>query len=70
MNTKKTLKNWKAEDLVDSFVFPIELSHEERKAADRDLAEGRRRHRMNMTEHEKQLLRVMQLKYRLEKSTK
>lgn len=66
MKTKKTLSDWKAEDLVDSFVFPAGVSQEEQKSADQELADARQTKRLNMTEHEKLMLRLMQLRYRLE----
>ena len=66
MTLKKAARDWKSEDLVDSFVFPIELSHEEKKTADHELAEARGKKRLSMNEQEKLLLRLMQLRYRLE----
>ena len=66
MTLKKATRDWKSEDLVDSFVFPVELSQEERRSADQELAEARRKKRTNMTEHEMVLLRLTQLRYRLE----
>jgi hypothetical protein len=63
---KKATNDWKPEDLVDSIVFPVELSREERKTADKELNEARRKKRMKMSGHERLLLRLMQLRYRLE----
>ncbi|HRI78124.1 MAG TPA: hypothetical protein PLR06_01205 [Cyclobacteriaceae bacterium] len=66
MKSKTTLSELTPEEMVDSFVFPIALSPEEKKIADRELNEARRKRQLNMTEHERLLLRLMQLRYRLE----
>jgi len=63
---KSALNNLKPDDLVDSFVFPIELSKEEKEAATRELAKARSRNRLKMSDRQKLLLRLMQLRYRLE----
>lgn len=66
MKSKVKVSELTPDEMVNSFVFPIELSQEEKKIADRELAEARHRKRVNMTEQERLLLRLMQLRYRLE----
>lgn len=66
MKRDNLIANWKPEDLADSFVFPSELSKDEKEEADLELALARRKRRGEITEHESRLLRLMQLRYRLE----
>lgn len=66
MTRQDDLKDWRPEDLVDSFVFPSEISVEDKRLADQELAKARQKSRATMTAHERVLLRLMQLRYKLE----
>ena len=66
MKTKNPLKGLTSEEIVDAFVLPAEISVDEKKSADKQLAEARKRRQANLSSEEILLLRLMQLRYRLE----
>lgn len=63
---KGKLKDLKPEEIVDSFVLPADISPKQKQAADRELVEIRRKRQSQMSDNEKLLFRLMQLRYKLE----
>ncbi|CAN5431366.1 hypothetical protein BH09BAC3_BH09BAC3_07030 [soil metagenome] len=64
--TKNLLNNFSPEEIATAFVLPLKLSPDEKKAADKQLAAARLKKQAGRSEDEKLLLRLMQLRYRLE----
>lgn len=66
MSYKKLSQEYSAEELADSFVFPVKLSAKQQKAADLQLAEAREKVQEQMTEKERLTGRLMGLKFQME----
>jgi hypothetical protein len=66
MSTNIAIDKLTADELVDSFIFPQEISKEEKKRADKELSEARKRNRATLPKENEILLKLMQLRYRLE----
>ena len=65
----KTAKNkFTLAELADSVVFENRLTPEERKSADVELAEARRKNKERTTEDQQLLAKVMQLRFLKEDS--
>lgn len=66
MSIKKIIGGLTPEEIADAFVLPAKLTVEERKEADRELAEHRKNRRSETTENQKLHLNLLQLKFQLE----
>jgi regulator of replication initiation timing len=66
MSTKKKPAKISPEELAGDIFQAVELTPAERKVADRQLAEARKKTQMAMTENDRLELRLWQLRFRLE----
>lgn len=66
MKRNKILEQIDPEEAVKSFVFPMELSEQQKKQASKDLAKARRNSLKQMPEEVKLSLNILQLKFQIE----
>lgn len=63
---EKLSKQYSKEELVEAFVFPTDMTEEERKQADQELWEHRRQQLLSRKPEEKIYSNMLRLKYELE----
>jgi hypothetical protein len=66
MNFRKLLNKYGAEELAESFVFPVKYTAKQQANADKELAEARLKSQAAMTEEQKIQARILQLKFQSE----
>lgn len=67
---EKLRKQYTDEELAEAFVFPPDISEEEKKKADKELWEFRKRQMLNRTPEEKILSNLLSIKYHIEDYTR
>lgn len=66
MSIKKIIQDYGAKEAAHSFVFPVKLTGKQQKSASDQLAEARKNLRSKMTESDRLIGRLMQVKFQLE----
>lgn len=66
MSYKKLLKEHTPEELAEAFVFPVKLTAKQKKEAAKQLAEARKRTQQEMTEQDRLISRLFQIRFQLE----
>lgn len=66
MKTTKLTNKYSAAELADAFVFRNKLTKSQKKQADNQLAEARKKLRLKVSEQQKLHALVLQLRYRIE----
>lgn len=66
MSSKKILQNTEAKEAVKSFVFPVKLRTTQQKKSDAELVKARRNIQAQMTDRERLIAGLLQLKFQLE----
>jgi len=66
MSTKKIIQDYTPEEIVESFVLPVELTAKQQEVAALQLSEHRANRKATMADDEKLQVKLLQLKYRLE----
>ncbi len=66
MTTKKIIAKFTDAEIADSFVISEKITAKQKKAADLQLGDARKKQQSLMTEKERLLLRLLQLKFHIE----
>ena len=66
MGYKKLSKKHTPEELVDAFVFPVKLTAKQQKEAAKQLAAARKKTQAEMTDYDRLISRLYQLRFQLE----
>ncbi len=66
MSSKKLIQNTEATEAVKSFVFPVKLRAAQQKKADDELLHARRKVQVHITDRERLIAGLLQLKFQLE----
>lgn len=66
MKTKKHSTKPTPEELAEAIVFPVTLTHSQKKEAREQLAAARKEGQKEMTEEDRLTLNILQLKFQLE----